>query len=166
MKRLALGLFLALVAHNLYFLVRNQRGVEKGYRLVLRPRDLGKVAERNEHPVVQGRLAIFHYLGERIAGATLSVPPWMEDQRWFLERVARLYVRVSPTPILVAPGAAERLVREAPVHRRWLRRGNKREPRTWQELHILIEPGRAEYVWAETDAEMGPLFLLPRERLP
>lgn len=153
----------ALIGHNLYWMVRNQREVGCGYSLCVQPRDLAKVAEANPHPTVSGRVALYHFLREHIPGATLTVPPWMADQEWHLERVAGLDVVVSGTPLEIAPAHVDRLTESARFHRRWMRDRNRPRKPIWRPLHIRFDRKSTRYVFAETPAQRGPLFLLSED---
>lgn len=159
-------ILVALIGHNLYWMHRNQSEISCGYTPCVQPRDIGRVAEANAHPIVSGRIANYQYLRERIGGATVQVPAWMDqDQVWHLERVARLDVVVSETPLEVAPErvrALRKMISRPP--RRWLRerKGGKRG--IWKPFYVQLDRAASRYVLAETPDLRGPLFLLP-ERL-
>ncbi len=168
-KQLVGGAFVivlvALIGHNAYWTVRNRREMSCGYVPCVQPRDLARVAEADEHPVVAGRFANYHYLAKRIGGATVTVPAWMttQDQLWHLQRVARLHVVVSQTPLEVAPAQVRGLTRGTRTPRRWLRE-RRRGKDIWKALHVRFDRSATRYVLAETPESRGPLFLLPESQ--
>jgi hypothetical protein len=136
-----------------------------GYSVCAQPREIDKVAALNVHRVVRGRTQIYYYLAQRIPNATLTVPAWMADTKWYLERVARLHVKVAGSSLLVAPEKVDNLRRQATASRRWFRRGPRRlRKQVWQEMYFLFRDGVTDYVLAETDKPGGPLFVLPASR--
>ena len=135
-----------------------------GYFVCTQPRDLAQVAARNKHDVVRGQEQIYYYLSEEIPGARLTIPDWMEEHRWYLERVSRLRVEVSTSPLLVAPERLDSLVAAKSVQREWLRKKGSRKKRVWQTIYMFFDDTASDYVLAESGGMHDPLFLLPRAR--
>jgi hypothetical protein len=152
-----------LLLHNLASTIRNQRTLPCGERLCSRPRDLEQLATVSP-PKVSGVAAIFHHLGRRIGGGTLTVPPWMEKYRWELEHIARVRVEVSNETLLIDPIHLDALRAAAGSRRAFLRRGGSEARWLFQDLHVQTEDGVDEYVLAQEGATWGALFIVPRAR--
>jgi hypothetical protein len=157
------ALLVLLVADNLYRFVALRRDRSCDDTLCVRPDRLAELAAENRHPEIHGRVALYHRLAERIAGATLTIPPWLEEHRWSFERVARLRVVVAAAPMLVDPGRVDELRAAATLEHRWLRTSHRRGRHVWQPLHLELD-GRGDYVLAESGTPDPELFLVPAAR--
>lgn len=156
------ALLLVLAGDNLYRFGFLQRTETCDYTLCLRPRSIESNALENPHPTVAGRYALYHHLARRIAGATVTVPPWMADHAADLGRIGRVRVVVAEAPALLGPDAAKVLRRDATKSLRWL--VERKPKKRWRDLHVIVEPGAREYVLAETGEELGDVFLLSGAR--
>lgn len=148
-----------LIGHNVYRAMRLQREESCDYTLCLRPDNLADLAAENPHPSIRGRIAFFHRLAETIPGATVTIPPWLEEHRWSFERVARVRVVVAAAPMLVDPAA---LGDDASFEHRWLRSSHRRREEVWQPLRAQLDGG-GDYVIAESE-DGTALFLIPAAR--
>lgn len=156
-----------LIAHNVYWLYRNQVDLTCKEKLCVWPRELEKSAWASRNPKITD-LAIYYLLNDRIGGARLTIPSWWQRRRWELEHLARLEVQVAERPLLVDPAAVRPLRKESDLRRRWVRRGEPAEGGRSvvikHDVFFLFDDAAVDYVVAETDRGSGPIFVLPRAR--
>jgi hypothetical protein len=161
-----LALLVVLVVHNVAWLGENQsEALPCRLRLWCeKPRDLGHLAATHASRKIRATDGIFIDLGNRIPGARLTIPAWMDKHHWDLTHVSRLRLTVSDEPMLVDPLHVAALRKGADDVRQFLRRGGS-DAKRYQHLYFLIEEGVDEYVLAQEEAaERGALFLMPAAR--
>lgn len=154
------ALLLVLVGDNVYRFGLLQRRESCDFTICLRPRSLESNALANRHVVVNGQYPLYYHLAERISGATVTIPPWMQDHRPKLRRMAHVTVATSPGPMLLDPDKLRDLRKRATRHFVWLheRDGPKK---VRHELHVVLDPEADHYVIAETGEPGGDLYFLP-----
>lgn len=147
------------LVHNVYWLIRNQTERPCDQRVCRSPRSLEAVTRLSPNPKVVA-LATFYFLNRRIPDSRLAIPPWLANQQWNLEHLARLRVEVSDRPFLVDPRHTERLRRASTASRRF-----RRTPRgAARDLLLLVGQKAGDYVFAETAQANGPIFVMPRSQ--
>jgi hypothetical protein len=162
-----LALLVVLVVHNVAWLDENQSEALPCRLRVwcVKTRDIGHLSATHASRKIAHVDAHFYDLGNRIPGAQLTVPAWMEIYRWDLEHVSRLRITVSDEPLLIDPVHVPALRKAGGVRRRFMRRGGSVADRLLQNLYFLIEDGVDEYVLAqEKPTEEGALFVMPAAR--
>jgi hypothetical protein len=125
-------------------------------------RDLAAIAATEGHLEVRGRLATYYLLADRIAGATLRVPPGLAEVAWPLERFGRVRVEVSRAPLRIDPARRPALDAALGAPRPWARGAIEARHGT-QELRVGFEPGARAYVLAES-ADGRALYLVTAAR--
>jgi hypothetical protein len=150
----------ALVGHNAYWLVRNQRELPLHERPHRAARDIEQAARESPDPRIHGRLALLYHLAKRIPGSVITITSSLAADRWSLERVARLHVTTSPVRLVIAPASVRRLRAVRTSSGRW---GGSR--RRYIDLNVRLEPGVDAYVIAER-LDGREFFLLPAEDYP
>lgn len=161
-----LALLVVLVVHNVSWMAEDQRELSCRLRVwCTKPRDLGRLAATNGSQKIRATDAIFIDLGNRIPGARLTIPAWMNVHHWDLTHVSRLLLTVSDEPMLVDPLHLAELEKGAEDVSLFMRRGGSNKKRLLQQLYFLIEEGVDEYVIAQEKAtEGGALFVMPAAR--
>ena len=154
----------ALVGHNLYWLVRNQRELPVNERPHRSPRGLEEVARQNPQSKIHGQLATFYHLAKRIPGARVTLPPRFDAERWFFERVARLRVTTSPERLVVAPKDVRRLRTSRTGSGQW-RVPTQRGRFGPIEIQFRLDPMVDDYVLAER-RDGRELFFFPAAEYP
>jgi hypothetical protein len=160
-----LVVLVALIVHNVPTALRNQRELprdavdEMDDWFAVSSRDLEHVASANPRHTVFGRLAIFHFLAQRIGGSTLTIPEWWAWNRWELERVAHLHVEVAAEPPMI-PDEVARTLRHA-ERRRFQPRSSKAPKIT--DLFLHREPGADRYVLVQAAQGRRDFFILTEE---
>lgn len=157
-RRLGMAFVVGLVvllAHNAYWLVRNQTQPSCRERLCVSPRSLERFARRSGDPRIVG-LANNYFLRRKIPHTRLAVPRWFAGEKWNLEHLSRLRVEVSRDPFIIDPQHVERLRKTSTARRAWRRR------KPAQVLYLRLDPRATEYVLAQTDEDHGPIFVMPR----
>jgi hypothetical protein len=158
------GLWLLLIATNLYAFGRVERDQPCDYTLCARPKSIAANAGENAHPIVSGRYVFYYGVGDLLRGAQITVPPWMaEESQWHLERLSGVRVVVDDVRRILDPQRVRSLRRAATWHGRFLRKRRGHEVID-QKIHIVVDDPRGEYVIATTDAKLGELFILSPER--
>jgi hypothetical protein len=148
-----------LVGHNLYWLVRNQGELPPNDRPHRSPRDLEEVARQGPMSKIYGQMATYYHLAKRIPGASVTVTPRVEPERWFFERVARLQVTSSPVRLVIPPKSARRLRALTTAKGSWRVPTQGGRHRTI-ELNFHLDPTVDAYVLAER-SDGRELFFLP-----
>jgi hypothetical protein len=154
----------ALVLHNFYWLFENQRTLPANERPHRSPRGLEEVARLNPRARVQSQLASFYYLARHIPGATLTLTPSLDSERWFLERVARLHVTTSPSRLVIAPKSVRQLRATRTAAGSW-RVTDKHGKLGTVGFNLRLDPQVDTYVLAER-VDGRELFLLPAADFP
>jgi hypothetical protein len=145
----------ALVAHNAYWLLENQRVLPPHERPHRSARDIEELALESRDPRIRGRLALLYLLAKRIPGTAITITSSLEAERWSFERVARLQVTMSPGRLVIRPRSVRRLRATKTTSGLWSGSG-----RRGIDLNVRLEPGVNEYVVAER-RDGRELFLLP-----
>jgi hypothetical protein len=153
------ALLALLVAHNVYWLVRNQRGLSCKEKVCVSPLSLERYARLSANPKIFA-LANYYFLNRHIPHARLAVPPWMAPLEWNLEHLSQLRVEVGDGPLLIDPRHAERLAETSTKRRLWDRR-RRGQPESGRMLYLRVAPGSTDYVVAETGKAGDPIFILP-----
>jgi len=169
----AAGVLLLVALQNFFWIVRNQRELpHDSFRefndwFRVSPRDIEKVANDAALYTIYGRAGVWHFLGKRIAGAHLTIPRWLANQRWELENVARLEIDVTDAPLrTIAEEDARQLRRAADARRdqrRFHRRGHGPRKVKMQAFLLIHDPAASRYVLAES-VKGDALFVLPEEQ--
>lgn len=169
----AAGVLLLVVLTNFYWIARNQRELpHDGFRefndwFRVSPRDIEKVANDAALYTIYGRAGVWYFMGKRIAGAHLTVPRWLANQRWELENVARLEVDVTDVSLqTIAEDDARRLRRAAEKRgdvRRFHRRGHGPRKVKMQAFVLIHDPAASRYVLAES-VKGDALFVLSEQQ--
>jgi hypothetical protein len=162
-----LALLVALVVHNVAWLDENQSEALPCRLRVWcgKSRDIASLSETQASRKIREVHTHFYVLGNRIPGARLTIPAWMEIHRWELEHVSRLRITVSDEPLLVGPAHVAALRKAGGPRRGFMRRGEDVAKPRFQNLYVLIEDGLDEYVLAQEKAtEGGALFVMPAAR--
>ena len=157
------ALLVVLVGSNLFSFARLESEQTCDYTICVRSTELAQLAADNRHADVKGRLALFHQLAARIPGATITIPPWLEELRWDLERIGRLRVVVAEGPMLVDLEQVPALRKESNARHRYLRK-TKPNPLVWQRMTMTFAGSDVDYVIAQADEDRGELFLIPAAR--
>ncbi len=162
---LVLGLFALLVLHNVVLAIRNQRRLPHSkYEMAdwfhVSPPDIEGMATRAARFTIFGRAAVWYYLGRRLAGAHLTIPDWMGDQRWELERVARVSVTVAGGPLRVSDADAQRFKKSGEL--RLYQQGSVKR-RKVMDMVFINDPKSRRYVVAES-ADEWTLVVIPEDQ--
>jgi hypothetical protein len=153
------GLLGALVAHNVVQAVRN-RDLDCDRRPCRAPRDVAKVAARDEKPIVRGRFAYYYQLADRIPGASVTLFPGFADEQVNFERYGGVHAEVSAEPLLIQPRYVRRLRLTSNASFDWAVEVRRRRRPKYRPLYSHFQPGERDYVLA-TEAN-GAMYLLPR----
>jgi hypothetical protein len=157
-----MGVLGLLIAHNGLSMVRNQRDLPRINNSEIQdwfhvsPRAIEAVARRHPRSGVNGLMAIWYFLGDRIANKHVTIPDWMAWSRWELEHVAHLEIEVAEQPMKIDRRDADRL--RAVAEKRTYQRGSRNRKRI-RPLYLVTDPAATRYVVAE-QAD-GALFVLP-----
>jgi hypothetical protein len=139
-----------LLGWNLYVDWRNQREYVKEDKPRLMPRDIGKVAARNNYGPVRNTFS-FYYRLRMLNGATLVLPPLMAGHRFYMERVSRLRIEVAPAATILDQAEVDRIMPHVNA-----------EAQLEDPTHVVfvLEPGATRYVVAEKSGG-GLLLIVP-----
>jgi hypothetical protein len=157
------ALLVVAIGSNLYRFGRVEREQTCDYTLCLRPRSIESNALQNRHVVVNGRYPLYHALGKRLDGASLTLPPSMAEHRWYFERVARLRVDLADAPTVLTKEQAHRLRKLDAARYHWLITREGRKKGIWQDVDVIWGDPRGRYVLAETEVPGDDWFLAPVE---
>jgi len=111
-RKIAAALTIALatlLVHNLVLLTRNQLVFDHWHRLGVHDAPIDERARDSHNSDTTAKAGIYYVFRERMPGATVTIPPSLRNAVWWIERVGRVKVVVSDTPIPLAPADAAAL---------------------------------------------------------
>jgi hypothetical protein len=141
---------LGLLAWNIHMIPRNQKHLFKVDRFGVHPRSVSLLADRQKWAFVRQRFPTYHRL-RLLAGKTVVIDERRLSHRFFLERLSRLRIEVSPVRLELPADAEQRLAAQVD---RWWYLGID------MPFQVVLDDAATRYVLAERVGG-GLLFLVP-----